>query len=150
MESRSIIQTTWFKLTAIIFCIAVTAATLNQYAQLIQHLIHIKYSWQFELGMVTGMLFFQYPFIYKETWQSKLNYYFNMLIVSLIGSLLLFPLLILNHYHTYSDTFNLLYFFAVVLFMFFNHKQRVSRLKLPVFISYTWVLYRVIILIFIL
>ena len=150
MKINTIIQTTWFKVTAILFCIAVTAATLSQYAQLIQHLIKIKYNWQFELCMVTGMLFFQYPFIFKQSWQLKLYYYFNMLIVSCIGSVLLFPLLILNHYYFLSDTFNVTYFFTVVLVMFFNHKKRVATLKLPVFISYTWVLYRLIILIFIL
>ncbi len=150
MKNNSIIQAMWFKITAILFCIAVTAATLSIYAQLIQHLIKIKYNWQFELCMVTGMLLFQYPFIFKKSWQLKLNYYFNMLIVSLIGSILLFPLLILNYYQHYSDVFNLVYFFAVILFMFFNHKKRVAKLKLPVFISYTWVLYRFIILIFIL
>ena len=150
MKKDNIIQANWFKVTAILFCIAVTSLTLNQYAQLIQHLIKIKYNWQFELCMVTGMLFFQYPFIYKQTRQLKLDYYFNMLLVSFIGSVLLFPLLILNHYQHYSDVFNLVYFFAVVLFMFLNHKRRVNKLKLPRIISYTLVLYRFIILIFIL
>jgi hypothetical protein len=37
-----------------------------------------------------------------------------------------------------------------VLLMFFEHKRRVAKLAMPVFISYTWVLYRVIILLFIL
>lgn len=150
MKNNSIIQSTWFKITALLFCIAVTATTLSLYAQLIQHLIKIKYNWQFELCMVTGMLLFQYPFIFKQPWQRKLDYYFNMVLVSCIGSILLFPLLILNHYQHYSDLFNLLYFFAVVLFMFFNHKKKVAKLKLPALISYTWVLYRFSILIFIL
>ena len=150
MKTNTIIQTSWFKITAILFCIAVTAATLSRYALLIQHLIKIKYNWQFELCMVTGMLFFQYPFIFNQPWQLKLDYYFNMLLVSCIGSVLLFPLLILNHYYFISDIFNVIYFLAVVLFMFFNHKRRVAKLKLPIFISYTWVLYRFIILIFIL
>jgi hypothetical protein len=134
----------------LLICIAVTAFTLSRYAGLIKHLLKIKYNWQFELLVVLGMLFFQYPFIYKNTCALKLEYYFNMLLVSLMGSLLLWPLLIVNHYYICADTTNLLYFFAVVLFMFFEHKRRVAALQLPVFISYTWVLYRVIILIFIL
>ncbi len=133
-----------------IICIVVTALTLNQYAQLIQHLIAIRYNWQFELFMVTGMLFFQYPFIYKQTWTLKLDYYYNMLLVSLTGAVLLFPLLILNYYSDHRDTFNIIYFFTVVLLMFFDHKRRVAKLNLPTIISYTWVLYRIIILIFIL
>lgn len=150
MKKNKIIHAQGFKITTIVICMAVTAITLSQYAQLIQHLIKIKYNWQFESGMITGMLFFQYPFIYKKMWILKLDYYFNMLLVSLIGSVLLFPLLILNFYSNYSDIFNLLYFFTVVLLMFFIHKKRVAVLKLPELISYTWVLYRFIILIIIL
>lgn len=150
MQRNRIIYTQRFKIAVMAICVAVTAITLNQYAQLIQHLITIDYGWQFELFMITGMLFFQYPFIHRKSQSQKLDYYFNMLLVSLIGSVLLFPLLVLNFYSNYSDTFNLLYFFAVVLIMFFDHKRRVAALKLPVIISYTWVLYRVIILIFIL
>lgn len=138
------------KIASIIICIAVTAFTLSQYAKLIAHLIKVNYNWQFELFMVTGMLLFQYPFILKKNTTIKLNYYYNMLLVSLMGSVLLWPLLIINHYFNGSDVFNIVYFFSVVLFMFFEHKRRVALLQLPVFISYTWVLYRLIILIFIL
>jgi hypothetical protein len=99
--------------------------------------------------MVLGMLVFQYPFIYKKEWGLKLAYYFNMLLVSLLGSLLLWPLLITNRFYTCGDMVNLFYFFAVVAIMFFVHQQRVAKLLLPVYISYTWVLYRCIILIFI-
>lgn len=150
MKKSNIILTQGFKLAVMVFCVAITAITLNQYAQLIQHLITISYGWRFELCMITGMLFFQYPFIYKKSSSQKLDYYFNMLLVSLTGSALLFPLLLLNFYSDYSDTFNLLYFFIVVLVMFFEHKRRVAALGFPLLISYTWILYRAIILIFIL
>lgn len=116
---------------------------------LIQHLIKIKYNWQFELCMVVGMLFFQLPFIYKKPTQLKLDYYFNMLLVSLIGSVLLWPLIITNSFFTCGSLLNVIYFFVVVLFLFFEHKRRVAKLLLPAYISYTWVLYRFIILIFI-
>ena len=135
MQKSNIIHTQFFKIAVMVICITVTALTLNQYARLIQHLITIRYGWQFELCMIVGMLFFQYPFIHKKYRSLKLDYYFNMLIVSLIGSVLLFPLLVLNMYSDYTDTFNLLYFFAVVLIMFFDHKQRVAALALPVLIS---------------
>ncbi|MGB4843901.1 MAG: hypothetical protein WBP16_05505 [Ferruginibacter sp.] len=150
MKANKIIPANWFKVIAIIGSMVVTALTLNQFANLIQHLISVNYNWQFELLIVTGMLFFQYPFIYKKSWDLKLNYYFNMLLVSLIGAVMLFPLLALNHYSFFSDTFNLMYFFSVVFIMFFDHKRRVNKLGLPVLISYTWVIYRAIILIFIL
>ncbi len=150
MQMKAIKNNIPFKITVIIFCIAITAFTLNQYARLIQHLFAINYNWQFELCMVAGMLFFQYPFIYKQSKQLKLDYYFNMLLVSLTGSLLLWPLINVNQFYRCGTLFNLLYFFSVVIIMFFDHKRRVAALQLPVFISYTWILYRFIILIFIL
>ena len=149
MKGDKLYDTGYFKIIVVLICIAVTAFTLSRYAILIQHLLKLKYNWQFELFMVMGMLLFQYPFIVNKAAELKLNYYYNMLLVSLMGSVLLWPLLILNHFHVCSDTINLVYFFAVVLLMFFEHKRRVAKLLLPVFISYTWILYRVIILLFI-
>ena len=145
-----IVKTTYFKIGMMLICIAFTAFTLSRYAILVQHLIKIKYNWQFELFMVLGMLFFQYPFIYKNTWKLKLEYYFNMLLVSLMGAVLLWPLLIVNYFDACVDPVNIIYFFAVVWVMFWEHKRIVVKLSLPVFISYTWLLYRFIILIFIL
>ncbi len=144
------IKANGFKITAITFFIAVIALTLDKYVQLVQHFLKVNYDWKFELLIVIGMLIFQYPFIYKYNWQKKLDYYFNMILVSFIGSVLLSPLLVLNHYSTISDTFNILYFFAVVLIMFLDHKRRVANLNLSELLTYSWVLYRFIILIFIL
>lgn len=150
MKKEKIIHAAGFIVTAIVIFIAVTAFVLSQYAMLVRQFITIKYNWQFEFFMVIGMLFFQYPFIHKKTWKLKLDYYFNMLLVSFIGALLLLPLLLLNQYSDFGDTFNISYFFAVVVTMFFNHKRRVAKLELTPLISYTWVLYRVLILMFIL
>ena len=138
------------KTVIMLLCIVITAATLNQFAKLIQHLITIKYDWKFELFMVIGQLLFQLPFIFRKTKKQKWDYYYNMLIVSMMGSILLLPLIIFNYFYLLSSTLNISYFFAVVLLMFLEHKRRVKRLSLPVYISYTWVLYRFLILIFIL
>jgi len=133
-----------------LLCIIITAVTLNQFATFIQHLITIRYDWKFELCMVTGQLLFQLPFIYKRSVEEKINYYYNMLLVSCIGSLLLLPLIVVNHFYTLSSTLNILFFFGVVLYMFFEHKKRVKKLQMPFYISYTWILYRFLLLIFIL
>jgi hypothetical protein len=137
------------KILSIVLCVIVTAFTLSKYAKLIQHLLNIKYNWQFELAIVIGMLIFQYPFIHKETWVIKLDYYFKMLLVSLLGSMLLWPLLLINQYAIFSDAINISYFFAVVTIMFFIHKNIVTKMKLPFYLSYTYILYRFIILLFI-
>ena len=99
--------------------------------------------------MVIGTLLFQLPFIIKKPVQLKFEYYYNMLFVSLFGALLLWPLLLANKYLQMNDAINIAYFFAVVFVMFLEHKKRVAKLKLPKIISYTWVLYRFVILLFI-
>ncbi len=137
------------KKASFVFCIAITAFTLSKYAVLIQPLLSIEYNWTFELLMVIGMLIFQYPFIYKMKWNIKIDYYFNMLLISLLGSILLWPLLFANHFTNIKDMVNVGYFFIVVATMFFIHKKMVTKMQLPLYISYTYILYRFIILLFI-
>jgi hypothetical protein len=137
------------KILSIIICIVATALVLSQYAKLIQHILSIQYSWRFELYMVLGMLAFQYPFMYKKSCYTKLDYYYKMLLVSLMGSLLLLPLLLLNHYILLSDAINVSFFFLIVGIMFFVHKYIVTKMQLPFYLSYTYILYRFIIALFI-
>ena len=139
-----------YSVIIMLLCVVITAAALSQFAKLIQHLLSVRYDWKFELSMVLGQLAFQFSFIYKKTNEQKISYYFNMLLVSLIGSVLLLPLLIINYFYSLNSLSNILYFFAVVLIMFFEHRRRVKKLEFPSYISYTWVLYRLLILIFIL
>ncbi len=137
------------KILSILICIAITAFTLSQYAKLIQHLLSINYNWLFELFIVLGMTVFQYLFIHKKTWSIKLDYFFKMLLVSLFGSVILWPLLLLNYLYNIIDIGNVSYFFGVVIAMFFIHKNIVAKMKLPFYLSYTYILYRFIILLFI-
>ncbi len=142
-------KTVLIKILSIIICIAITAFTLSYYAKHIQHLLSIHYHWLFELLIVLGMVVFQYMFIFYKYWTIKLDYYYQMLSVSLIGSLMLWPLLLINHITTCSTLVNLVYFFVVVMLMFFIHKNRVAKMALPNYLSYTYILYRFIILLFI-
>ncbi len=140
---------TILKILSSILCIIITAFTLSQYAKLIQHLLSINYNWLFELRMILGMLLFQLIFIYKTNKSTLFNYCSKMLLTSLIGSLLLWPLLFINKYYIIDDVVNVFYFFSVVSIMFFIHKSIVTKMKLPSYLSYTYILYRFIILLFI-
>jgi hypothetical protein len=99
--------------------------------------------------MVTGMLGFQYPFIYQKKWDVKLDYFFKMLLVSLLGSIMLWPLLFANQHAILHDIINIGYFFTIVTIMFFVHKKIVTKMPLPFYLSYTYILYRFIVLLFI-
>ena len=142
-------KSTILKIVFGIIFILITALTLAEYAKLIQHLLSVKYNWLFEMIMVAGMLLFQLIFIFKNDKNLIVSYFSKILLVSFIGSSLLWPLLLINEYHNLSDIINLTYFFSVVSIMFFIHKNIVTQMKLPLYLSYTYILYRFIILLFI-
>jgi hypothetical protein len=134
------------RILAVLMFIFVTCVTLNLFARLIAPLLRIHYDWRFELAIVLGQLLFQLPFIYKFAPEIKLEYYYNMLLLSFAGSLLLWPLLIVNAFVPLAQWLNVFCFFGIVIFMFLEHKRRVYHLSLPTFISYTWALYRFLVL----
>jgi hypothetical protein len=135
-----------FLITVFAFLISFVLA---EYVRGISHLVSIDYNNKVELMVVFGQLAFQFLFIWKLNREKQLNYLFNLMIVSLSGALLLLPFVIWKHFYNSSDFVTVIYFFLVVSFMFFDHKRRVKQLGLPWYLSYTWVLYRCIILLLI-
>jgi hypothetical protein len=133
-----------------LFAIVFTAFILNIYSSYLQQFISIRYSFYFELAMVIGQLIFQSIFLWKEPINTKLKYWFHLLTVSLLGSLLLLLFIGLKYLIHFSSYVALFYFLCVVAFMFLEHKRRVALLKLPWYLSFTWLLYRSLILIYIL
>lgn len=139
-----------YRIVLMLSCIAITAYTLSQFALLIQPFLAIPYDWRLELAIVVGQLLFQFPFVYHKPFAVKMVYFENMLIVSLIGSLLLIPLIFVNHFYTLPIEMNVVYFGLVVATLFFEHRRRVHQLQLPFYLCYTWIIYRLLILPFIL
>jgi len=132
------------------FAALVSAVVLHTYSIFLQRFISIRYSFLFELAMVAGQLLFQSLMIWRSSFQTKFDYWFHLLTVSLLGSLLLLLLIGFSRLFAIHAYAALIYFFCVVIFMFLEHKRRIARLQLPAYLSYTWLLYRVLILIFIL
>jgi len=139
-----------YRVAIMLSCIAITAYTLSRFSLLIQPFLAIPYDWRLELVIVTGQLVFQFPFIYHKPFAVKWVYFENMLMVSLIGSLLLIPLLLVNHFYPLPIEVNVAYFAGVVATLFFEHRRRIHRLHLPTYLCYTWIVYRLLILPFIL
>jgi hypothetical protein len=79
-----------------------------------------------------------------------INYTGNLMTVSLMGSLILTPILILTQFINVSEFIVLGWFGITVFIMFAEHFRRVKVLKLPSYLCFTWVLYRIIALLFIL
>jgi K+-transporting ATPase A subunit len=112
------------RLTFLVFAVFFVSIILGNYASLISHLLHIKYDWVFELCLVVGQMIFQYPFISHKTSEQQFEYYFNLLMVSFFGALMLLPLLILNKYVPLTDTVNLI--LTLLICKLSNHAVSIS------------------------
>lgn len=88
-------------------------------------------------------------FIFRAKKELVLHYIEQMMSVSLVGALLLTPALVSTAlFFPFSPgaIYFLAYFFCIVLFMFLYHKRKVRQIHAPDWLSYTWVLYRLIVL----
>jgi len=131
-----------YRWTYIIFCSLISSLILNQYSNLLASLI-TESSFIRELIMCSGQILFQGIVMYTLVKKGSLNYLGNMISISFFGSLALIPILIINHFFPISELFNIVYFGFVVCLMILEHRRRVSFLILPIYLTFTWILYRV-------
>ena len=103
-----------------------------------------------ELILALGQIVFQSLFLIKLDKKIILNYTGNLMTISLMGSLLLLPILILNLVVNTPEFVILGWFGITVLLMLVEHSRRIKLLELPFYLSITWVIYRIIAFIIIL
>lgn len=137
-----------YRILYIVFAILMTALTLFNYSELIVDLP--KGNFSSELILAFGQIIFQSIFLTKLDRQTILNYAGNLMTVSLFGSLILTPVLILNQFVNIPEMVILGWFGITVLIMFIEHLRRIKLLQLPSYLCYTWVIYRIIALLIIL
>ncbi|NJM79298.1 MAG: DUF393 domain-containing protein [Flavobacterium sp.] len=137
-----------YRLLYILFATLFTAVVLFQYADLITLLPNGNFSR--ELLLAVGQIGFQYLFIQKLSKEKQLNYVGNLVTVSVMGSLFLVPILLSNQFISINEYVVLGWFGLTVNLMILEHYRRVSLLGLPKFLTLTWILYRIIILLVIL
>ncbi|MDQ6529497.1 hypothetical protein [Flavobacterium sp. LHD-85] len=130
------------------FALTITTFVLFGYSNLI--LNFPKSTITRELILAFGQIVFQSSFLFKFDRQTILNYAGNLMTVSLMGSLILTPILILSQIVQLPQMIILGWFGVTVLIMFLEHFRRIKILKLPFYLSFTWVLYRILALILIL
>ena len=78
------------------------------------------------------------------------NYLGHVITVSLMGALALLPMLMASTCIAINPFLLLGYFMLVVLFMTFEHMRRVKLTQMPFYLTYTWIIYRILILLLIL
>jgi hypothetical protein len=132
----------------IAFATIITTFTLFYFSEIIPTLPKTNISR--ELLLAVGQMLFQTLFLFKKDKKTILNYLGNLMTVSLMGSIILIPLLILNTIITIPELIVLGWFGITVGLMFLEHARRIKILVLPFYLSITWVLYRIIALIILL
>ncbi|WP_026977036.1 DCC1-like thiol-disulfide oxidoreductase family protein [Flavobacterium tegetincola] len=137
-----------YRLSYIVFATLFTAIVLFQYSKMIVFLP--KATFVRELLLALGQIAFQYLFIQKLSKQSQLVYIGNLVTVSVIGSLILTPVLLLSQFVHLNEYFILGWFGLTVNLMIYEHFRRIKLLHLPKNLTFTWILYRIIALIILL
>ena len=139
---------TKYRIFYMVFASIITAFTLYKYSNLTEILPKGSFTREFILAIV--QMGFQSLFIIKFDKQKMINYLGNLMTVSLLGSLILMPFLITNHFFKMPQIAVHGWFGFTVLILFIDHFKRVKILELPTYLCLSWVLYRTIALIVIL
>lgn len=130
-----------YRLLYIAFVVVVSSTVLYHFTQPINGLL----GWQNHLGreflICVGQIIWQLIFLKNILKEKQLDYIGNMMTVSMIGTLLLLPMLLLKGMF---PVFNLVYFGGVVGFMLWEHIRRSKILQIGFYPSVSWVLYRVV------
>lgn len=133
-----------YRMLFIGFASVITTLVLYNYSLLIPSIP--KASITRELLIAIGQIVFQSLFLLKLDKKTILNYIGNLMTVSLIGSLLLLPLLALQTFLHLPDIIILSWFGSTAFIMFIEHFRRIRILELPTYLCITWVVYRIIVL----
>ncbi|TGD57037.1 thiol-disulfide oxidoreductase DCC family protein [Flavobacterium humi] len=137
-----------YRFLYIVFALVMTSVALFQYFKMLPLLPHGNYIR--ECILAAGQLIFQGVFLLKKDKKTIVAYWGNLMTVSLFGSLLLLPILLLNTIIAVNEYVVLAWFGITVLLMLKEHYRRIGLLNLPKYLSLTWILYRLIALFFIL
>lgn len=99
-----------------------------------------------ELIICGGQIAFQAAAVSLVTGSRRMEYLGNMMTVSLIGSLMLIPAIIIGEIVAVPAFIWLVYFTCVVTYMLYEHMRRMKILDLGIGMSLSWVLYRTLVL----
>lgn len=128
------------------WCIVISGFALSSFAQIVQRFLSVEYSLVKEMSIVLLQVPFQWLFMAKSTREEKLQYLLIALTVSMVGSVMLLPLIGYHRLYGVSELFALLVFGFVVGAIFLLHSLLIARHSLPRRLAFTWVLYRLLLL----
>lgn len=138
------------KITFIVATGVFTSLVLYNYSFLLKGLVPESGLFR-EFAICFGQLIFQSALLllFKVNTKRIGEYLKVMMGISFTGAILLLPAFLI-HYLTQQPLVFLFGFLSVAGIMFFIHIKKVSEIKMPGWLSLTWVLYRCLVLIIIL
>lgn len=131
-----------YRLLYIIFATIITILTLYKCAQIITILPEASIYREIILAIV--QIGFQLLFLTKKDKKTNLNYVGNLITISLLGAIILVPIILLSSIIELPQLFILTWFGMTVCIMIAEHYRRVAILELPKYLTLTWILYRII------
>jgi hypothetical protein len=134
-----------YRLIYIILIALFSSLVIYNYSTSINQMMGWESSIYRELMMCFGQIFWQSLLLYKILKNKRLDYLGNMMTVSLMGTLLLLPLLFFN----ISPIIHLVYFMMVVGIMLLEHLRRCKILEIGIIPTISWISYRLVFLLLI-
>lgn len=102
-----------------------------------------------EVLLAIGQIGFQILFLTQKKYKIIINYIGNLITVSMLGAIILLPIIVLSIFFVLPQLFILGWFGITVCIMILEHYRRINILNLPKFLTVTWIVYRIIALLII-
>jgi hypothetical protein len=134
-----------YRIAYILIVAIFSSLIIYNYSTSINQMMSWKSSIYRELTMCFGQVIWQTIFLGKILKNKRLDYLGNMMTVSLIGTILLIPMLFFN----ISPIFHLVNFMMVVGIMLLEHLRRCKILGIGITPTISWVSYRLVFLLLI-
>ncbi len=134
----------------ILFVAIFTGFILNVSLMPIYATFNFEHVWHREFLICFGQIAWQGAVIYFLHSEKKLDYLGNMSTVSFLGGILLFPIITIQTLISIPIFFLIFYFGCVVSFMLWEHIRRCKLLDISLYMTFSWITFRIFILFIIL
>lgn len=135
-----------YRWSYILLVALLTAVIVNSFTVQLDQAIGMEHQFWREYLVCFGQISWQFVAVGWIDRSKRLDYLGNMSTVSMIGALLLLPIILIASFINIPALGLLLLFGCVVGIMFILHVRRAKQLGLPFIVSISWVIYRSVVL----
>lgn len=130
-----------YRFIYILFALLVSASIFLSYLHLTPRLQVLNFG--SAMAILISQITFQSLFLANKDLKTIVNYIGNLATVLLIGGMAFLQALLLNELIPFPQLIIDISFISIVLLMFFEHKRRAKILEIKQYVSYTWLLFSV-------